>query len=43
MMLLELGKASLKFKIGDFMDLKNFHSDTLEWHESTRAILSGPK
>lgn len=23
--LLELGKATLKFNIGDFMDLKNFH------------------
>lgn len=43
LVLLELGRAKLKFNLIDFVDLRNFHSDTLEWHQTTSALLSGPK
>lgn len=41
--LLELGKATLRYNLGDFVDLRNFHQDMIEWRETTLKILNGPK
>jgi hypothetical protein len=40
---LELGRKTLEFNLGDFVDLSMFHNDTLEWHDVTRQILNGPR
>lgn len=41
--LLELGRETLHFRLGDFVDLSHFHDDTLKWNEATKQLLSGHK
>ena len=39
--LLDSGK-SLKLNLDDYVDLRAFHHDMLEWRNTTHAILNGP-
>ena len=38
--MLDLGHRTLKFVLDDFVDLKNFFSDTCEWRDTTKRLLT---
>jgi hypothetical protein len=38
--MLDLGRDTLRFELDDFVDLKNFYSDTCEWKDITKKLLT---